>query len=338
MEKADARGGWKVGVLLVNTGSPAAPESEAVRRYLAAFLMDPCVRPLPAPIWWAILHLFVLPARKHASARKYRLIWEEDGSPLLSRCERLARRVEDELKRRHSKMDAPVVRAAMSYGEPSCASALVELREAGCACLVVVPLYPQSAMSTTKAALRGVHRSLARLGWAPDLVEVSEYASRSRYLDAVAESIADAGFDPSRDFVLFSFHSVPLANIEKGDTYVEQVRATCDGVAERLGLAAGAWDLAFQSPFEDNRTWQGPFTADVIAHRAQIAQRTFVVCPGFSVDCLETLYDVEHEFRACFQATAMPGAELIYVPCLNDGAAQVELLASVVEEQGMARA
>lgn len=321
----------RVGVLLINTGSPDAPEPSAVRRYLAEFLMDPCVRPLPGPLWWIVLHLFVLPRRQEASAEKYRRIWREDGSPLVSIAGRLARSVQAEVARRRPEADF-VVRPAMCYGQPSVARALSELRDAGCSSVVAVPLYPQSASSTTASALAHLRGALAALGWDPPLIEVEEYASRPAYLDAVAARIERDGFDAAHDMLLFSFHSIPCAHVEEGDTYVHQVEATCRQVAQRLGVPKARARLSYQSPFEDNRTWQGPFTSNALADLARVPRRTFMVCPGFSIDCLETLYDVEYELRGRFDAAAVPGAELRYVPCLNDGEEQARLIASVVED------
>lgn len=322
-----------VGVLIANTGSPAAPEPDAVRTYLAQFLMDAHIRPLPALPWWLILQLFILPARKNASAKKYRLIWREEGSPLIVEAERLARRVEERLATRGSAGAAPVVRAGMSYGEPSIASALRELRAAGAERLVVVPLYPQSAFSITQVVLAEVRRSCDRIGWHPPCQVVERYGDDARYLDAIAAQVRSAGFDAGEDRLMFSFHSVPMPDIERGDTYPEQVAATCRAVAARLGVPEGSWSVSFQSPFEDARTWRGPFTLDLVADAAAIPRRTFIICPGFSLDCLETLYDVGIEYQQLFWSRAVPGAELVYVPCLNAGADAAALVAGLVEER-----
>lgn len=329
----------RTGVLLVNTGSPSEPAPVSVKRYLAQFLMDPNVRPLPSPLWWVVLHAFILPKRQYASAEKYRQIWTAEGSPLLATAKRLALRVESLLRERHGE-EAPLVRAAMSYGEPSVGSALRELRAAGVGHLVVIPLYPQSARSTSGSVVRRVRAELGRLGWEPELTMVESYGDEPLYLDAVADSVRVAGFDAAVDRVVFSFHSVPRSDIEAGDTYHDQVVRTCEGFADRLGIARDRWEFGFQSPFEDSRTWLDPFTVDWLREYAGSASGdVYLVCPGFSLDCLETLYDVEHELRPVFDASARAAAggsvppRLIYVPCLNASDAQAQLMAKLIEDR-----
>ena len=326
----------RTAALLVNTGSPSAPTPKAVKAYLSEFLMDPCVRPMPAPAWWLILHGAILPKRQHASAAKYREIWTAEGSPLLTAASHLASRTESLLRARHDG-PAPLVRAAMSYGEPSIAGVLSELKRAGVDGLVVIPLYPQSAKSTSGSVLLRVREELERASWSPEVVEVGSYCDEPLYLDAVAAKIRAAGFDAVTDRIVFSFHSVPVPDVAAGDTYPEQVDRTCNGLAKRLGLPRDHWACGYQSPFEDNRRWMGPYTVtmvgDVVSHARR---RAFMVCPGFSLDCLETLYDVEHEFRPLFEAAARKAGEpgrhsFTYVPCLNADDSQVELMAHLIE-------
>lgn len=330
-------GAKRTGVLLVNTGSPSAPTPAAVKRYLSQFLMDPNVRPMPAAAWWVILHAFILPKRQHASAAKYREIWTAEGSPLLAAAAHLASRTES-LLRAHLGSEAPVVRSAMSYGEPGVVSVLRELRAAGVDRLIAIPLYPQSARSTSGSVACRIRAALKAMRWEPDVVEVSSYAENPRYLDAVAESVRVAGFDAASDRIAFSFHSVPRPDVEAGDTYPEQIDDTCRALAERLGVPEGSWIHGYQSPFEDNRTWVDPFTINLFDDVFAGGARDFyLVCPGFSLDCLETLYDVQHEFRPLVEraAAAAPGGgdahRFVYVPCLNAGDAQVQLMAALIE-------
>ena len=356
------------GVLLINTGSPAAPEPEAVKAYLSAFLMDKNIRPLPAVPWWVILHAFILPRRKKASAEKYRMIWTRDGSPLLAHMERLAEQVGERLAdgmRRASgdsgsvegfgeagapsaasgpssldralPASAPVVRAAMLYGDPSISAQLSVLRDAGCARVVALPLYPQSAFCTTGAARAGVLRALKQLGWRPALEVVDHYADDGAYLDAIAASVRAAGFDPAHDQLVLSLHSAPVPDVRAGDTYPRQVEMTARLVAERLGAPAAACHVSYQSPFEDQRTWLSPFTVELVRELApQVTGRLFLVCPGFACDCLETLYDVEAEIKPAFLAARTAAGldaesnRFVYVPCLNESAAHADLLARIV--------
>ncbi len=319
----------RTGVLLVNTGSPAAPTPEAVRAYLEVFLMDDRIRPLPAPVWRAILDHIILPRRCPASAAKYSAIWTDAGSPLIVGCEALAGRVADVLADDGS-LDGVEVRAAMIYGEPSIASMLAGLRDEGCGRLVVLPLYPQSAYSTTAAALDAVDRALARMGWDPLRVAIESYGDDEAYLDAIADSVDAAGYRPDEDYLLFSFHAVPLPDVDGGDTYPDQVRRSARAVVKRLGAADGTWSLSYQSPFEDGRRWTGPNTMREVRELARSERRRLVVaCPGFAVDCLETLHDIERVAREEYRAVRAGGddADLLYVPCLNDSHAHAAVLA-----------
>ena len=329
------RGMGRAGVLMVNTGSPAAPTAPAVAAYLKTFLMDERIRPLPAPVWRAILDHIILPRRSPASAAKYASIWTEAGSPLIVGCCALAARVEQALHAGAAATEPwrdAAVRAAMVYGEPGVEAALRELRAAGCERLAVLPLYPQSAYSTTAAALDAVARGLQRMGWEPPLTAVESYGDDAGYVDAVAASIRAAGFDAAGDYLLLSFHAVPLPDVDAGDTYPQQVGKTARAVAARLGLDEGAWSFSYQSPFEDGRRWTGPNTARTVRALARHEPRRLVVaCPGFSVDCLETLYDVEQVMLPAYRAQRggdAPG--LVYVPCLNDAQDHARVLADIV--------
>lgn len=316
--------------LLVNTGSPAAPAPKAVREYLSSFLMDPCVRPMPALPWHLILHAFILPRRARASAAKYAGIWRPEGSPLVVTSRSLARKVEARLQGELGER-APLVRAAMSYGEPGIEGVLADLRAAGVGRLVVVPMYPQSAHSTTDAVLGRLWAALSGIGWEPQVAVVRCYGDEPAYLDGLADSARAAGFDPARDRLLLSFHSIPQPDIRAGDTYCEQVERSCSALLARLGAEGSSCDVAFQSPFEDQRTWQGPFTAQVLPESARrCGGRLFVACPGFAVDCLETLYDVQQVLRARAEEVLPEGSSMVYVPCLNDGAAQVGLMSGLI--------
>ncbi len=350
----------RLGVVLINTGSPDAPTPEAVRAYLETFLMDDHIRPLPKPFWRAILNHMILPKRSVASAEKYRSIWTDEGSPLVATGSSLAAKVEvllqqgweassycvRDLEGQKGVTDPfscvagaahevlpPLARQAMLYGSPSLRDTLAELRDAGCSELVIIPLYPQSAFSTTAAALDGAYRALDKLDWSPRVLTVESYGMNVAYLDAVAASISSAGYNPASDYLLLSFHAVPLPDIDRGDTYSQQVGASSQEIARRLGAASGTWGIAYQSPFEDGRRWTGPFTKRVIAQVAHESTRRLVVCcPGFSVDCLETLYDVEQVFRGLFLEArgSQLGDDFLYVPCLDDADEHARMLAHVV--------
>lgn len=329
------RAAQRCGVLLVNTGTPAAPRPRAVRKYLARFLMDRRIAPMNRVGWWFVLHLIILPKRGRASARKYRAIWTEEGSPFTVAHAKLAGGLEAELRRAGA--DA-VVRCGMSYSAPTVDDALRELEEAGCTRLVVLPLYPQSAYSTTGSASDGVRRALGRMRWDVPYCLVDDYHDNPTYIKALAASLRHAGFDEdSDDRVLFSFHSIPLKDIEAGDAYELQSGASSLQIAGELGLERTRWTIGYQCRFDKGREWLAPFTRDVLARWAEAGVgRVFLVCPNFAVDCLETLYDVEYELKPFyFDKIRSAGREpsegdFVYVPCLDRSRAHLKVLVDVL--------
>lgn len=318
----------KCGVVIANTGSPAAPTPEAVRAYLSEFLSDPRICPMNPRIWRLLLNSVILPRRSVASARKYASIWTDDGSPLLATMESLAGRLESAL---NATGDYFRVTCAMAYGEPSIASALETLDKAGCDKIVVTPLYPQSAFSTTMVIKDKLDAALD----ASDIdrervVFVDSYCDAQEYVDAICASLAESGFgQDDGDRILFAFHSIPLTDIKGGDAYAEQVQDTVSRIAKQLALDDDAWRLGYQCRFDKSRKWLSPSTGSVIDELAGKPGRLFVVAPNFSVDCLETIFDIEVELKERHD-TARPHEEFIYVKCLNDSDEQVRLLASIV--------
>lgn len=327
--------GKRCGVLLVNTGTPAEPRPRAVRAYLSRFLMDKRIVPMNRFCWRIILHLFILPRRGRASAEKYAKIWTDEGSPFAAAHREIQAGLEEALR---AEGRNAVVRCAMNYSDPSIASCLREMREAGCSRLVVLPLYPQSAHSTTGSVSDGVEDALARLGWNVPRSLIDNYHDNPAYIRAIAASIEQAGFDPSSDDrLLFSFHSIPLADIEAGDTYELQTGASSLQVASDLGIDRNRWTIGYQCRFDKGREWLKPFSRETLARWAEAgAGRVFLVCPNFAVDCLETLYDVEHELKPFyFDHVRKTGrepdeGEFVYVPCLDRSRAHLRVLADVL--------
>lgn len=325
------------GIVIANTGSPAAPTSDAVADYLRLFLSDPHICPVNPHVWNLVLNRFIIPKRAPRSAAKYARIWTDRGSPLDMHMASLAQKLEEACRE-----DGVVcVRHASSYSKPSLEDALSRCKAAGCDTVVLVPLYPQSAYSTTGAVEHQAEEALAALGWRPDLRFVDSYCDDEAYIDAVADSIAASGFDAgSHDRLLFAFHSIPVADIRKGDTYGEQTQRTARNVEEKLGLGDADWKMGYQCRFDRSRQWLSPFTGTVLDDLAD-ARRLFVVAPNFSVDCLETLYDIQHELREKWLATRSgSGASSAsqdraadesfrYIPCLNDSDAHVQVIRGV---------
>lgn len=308
------------GVLIANLGTPDAPTPAAVRRFLAEFLWDRRVVNLPRLPWWLLLHGVVLPFRPSRSARAYREIWTDAGSPLLVNTRALAQAVERLLPALVT--PAPSVSVGMTYGEPSIAAALDAFRDAGIRRLVVLPLYPQYSATTTASVADRVQAALARWPAKPALSLIEDYHAEADHIAALAAAIAAA---PPCDHLLFSFHGIPQRNVDAGDPYGERCKETARLVAERLALAPAQWSIAFQSRVGGAR-WLEPYTDLRLAALARAGVRALaVVCPGFAVDCLETLEEIAIRGRATFLTAG--GERFHYIPALNDAPAQADCLA-----------
>jgi ferrochelatase len=312
------------GVLVVNLGTPDAPTPQAVRRFLAEFLSDPRVVDLPRLPWQIVLRTFILPFRPAKSAQAYREVWTPAGSPLLTGTEALTRELSRRLAARHA---APLpVAMGMTYGNPSIARALETLRATGIDRIVVLPLYPQYSSTTTAAVVDRVDAALARWPAPPGRTIIEDYHAEPGYIAALADSIRAARMP--FEHLLFSFHGIPQRYADRGDPYGEQCRTTARLVAGRLALPADRWSLAFQSRVGRAR-WLGPYTEDRLQALARGGvTRLAVVCPGFAVDCLETLEEIAIRGAATFFAAG--GIDFEYIPALNDDASQVECLAGLV--------
>jgi ferrochelatase len=312
------------GVLVVNLGTPDAPTPEAVRRFLAEFLSDPRVVDLPRLPWQVVLRTVILPFRPKRSAHAYQQVWTPAGSPLLTGTDALTRALEQRLQALLP--EPPAVAMGMTYGNPSIARALEKLLAAGVRRLVVLPLYPQYSATTTAAALDRVDAALAGAPAPPERLVIEDYHDDPAHIAAVAASIA-AARSPF-DHLLFSFHGIPARYAAAGDPYGERCQATARLVAARLGLARERWSVAFQSRVGRAR-WLEPYTEDRLRELAAAGVgRLAVACPGFAVDCLETLEEIA--IRGCATFLSAGGIDFEYVPALNDHAAQVECLARLV--------
>lgn len=320
----------KTGVIIANTGSPATTDPADVGSYLRAYLMDPKIRQAPFLPWWALVNLCIVPRRSRASAERYRSIWRADGSPLVADQARLCELAAEELQARgHGEV---VVRSAMSYGAPSIDDALRELGGLGCERAVCLPLYPQTASCVTGSVAAAFAQALARVGWEGDSELVCGYGEEPSYIEALAESVARAGFRANGgDELICSFHAVPLRDERRGDTYRDQARRTAELLAERLGLGASEVTACFQSAFGDRRLWAAPSTEDVLASRREGDRRVFLVCPGFAVDCLETLHDIPRELAPLMGPGALESGRLVWVRALGPTDAHARVLANVLE-------
>lgn len=320
----------KVGVLMINLGTPRAPHTGEVRRYLRQFLSDPRVIELPRVLWWLLLNCVILPLRSPRSARAYRKIWTEQGSPLLVYSSALVERVNATLAGSHPERFA--VQLGMSYGAPSLATAVQNLVAAGARRLVVLPLYPQYSGSTTGSVFDGVSKVLQRYRWVPDFRFISQYWQRPDYLEALAQSVREHWQQHGRgELLLLSFHGIPKRYFDNGDPYFCQCQGTARGLRELLGLSNDTLKVSFQSRV-GREQWLRPYTLETVRELAAGGiKKLDVLCPGFAVDCLETLEEIEVENAEAF--THAGGEALRYIPALNAGAAHADLLAKLVLEQ-----
>ena len=317
------------GVLLVNLGTPEAPTPAAVRRYLREFLLDPRVVQIPKIAWWPILNFIVLPIRGPKSAAKYAKIWRPDGSPLRVYHERQVQMLRGYLGERF-KMQVPVA-GAMRYGKPTVADGLRELQERGCERVLVMPMYPQYAASTTASVDDAVRAALKRMKRAPEVAMVKDFHDRTAYVKAIARNVNDYWLKTGRpDKLVMSFHGLPKVSIERGDPYQKQCLESARRIAVELGWNDARTMVTFQSRF-GAQEWIGPATADTLAALGREGtRRVDVICPGFATDCLETLEEIAIEGRQAFLAAG--GKEFHYIPTTNDTPSWMTALTLVAME------
>ena len=317
----------RTGILLINLGTPEAPTAPAVRRYLREFLSDPRVVEIPRPAWWLLLNLFILPFRPKESARRYAQVWTSDGSPLKVHTERQARMLRGYLGER---IKAPlVVDYAMRYGKPSVAEVLANLKQQGCDRILVLPLYPQYAASSTATAFDAVGAAFARMRNQPALRSVRHFHDDPGYIAALAQSINDYRVKHGRpDQLILSFHGVPRYTLDKGDPYHCECHKTARLLADALKLTPDKYQVTFQSRF-GRAEWLQPYTAEVLKElgRRKLG-RIDVACPGFVSDCLETLEEIALEGKTTFLNAG--GGEFHYIPCLNERDDWIHALADIV--------
>lgn len=321
----------QVGILLVNLGTPAAPEPAAVKAYLAEFLSDQRVIQLWRPLRWMILHGLILPTRPAKTARTYRAIWSPDGSPLLVIARAQLHALQAQWTQPH---DPAALALGMRYGEPSIAAGLGELRAGGAQQFVILPLYPQFSYTTTAAVEDAVVAVIRDWGAPYDYHLIPDYHDHPDYIAALAQSVRDYrrahAIPDTAGRLLISFHGLPEKYVRAGDPYSQQCQTTARQLAAQLGLTDDQWQIAFQSRFGLAR-WLQPATAQVLQQWAVAGVHpVLVICPGFSADCLETLYEIAQEYREVFDRA---GGQLFhYIPCLNTAPAHINMLQQLLRE------
>lgn len=312
-----------IGVLLINLGTPDAPEERAVRRYLAEFLSDPRVIELPKFAWKPILHGFVLRTRPRRSAEAYNKIWTNEGSPLRV----IAHRQAEALRKRLPRVS---IHYAMRYGHPGIAAAMERMAGEGCGRILIAPLYPQYSAATTATANDAVFGALARMRWQPAVRTLPPYYDDPLYIEAVKKNVERQlealGFEPDR--LLLSFHGMPRRTLELGDPYHCQCQKTARLLGEALGRRV---DVTFQSKF-GRAEWLGPATdATLGAYPRQGIKRVAVAAPGFSADCIETLEELGIRGKRTFEHAG--GEHFALLDCLNDSRESIAMLERLISRE-----
>lgn len=318
----------KIGVLLVNLGTPDGTDYWSMRRYLSEFLSDPRIIEVPQPIWQLILQGPILTFRPSKSGRAYKKIWTDDGSPLLvytrAQAEKLNARIGS---------DRLIVDFAMNYGNPSIASKVAGLKDQGCDRICVVPLYPQYSATTTASVCDRTFKALGEMRWQPAVRTAASFHDQPVYIAALANSITThlETLDFTPDRVLMSYHGIPKAYFDKGDPYHCHCHKTTRLVVEQLGWSDGFAMTTFQSRFGPTE-WLQPYTDKTLEALAQDgAKKVVVVSPAFISDCLETLEELAMEGRDEFMHAG--GEAFSVVPCLNDSDAAIDVIEDVVQRE-----
>jgi ferrochelatase len=315
------------GILITNLGTPDAPTTTAVRKYLAEFLNDPRVIETPRIIWWPILYGIILLVRPKRSAEAYAKVWSSEGSPLRVFAERQLAGIKGSLP---GQFDGPLhIELAMRYGNPSIASALEKMRKANVRRLLVFPLYPQYSATTTASTFDAVANELKTWRWLPELRMINHYHDEPGYISALTESIRVYWATQGKpEKLLFSFHGLPKKYFDAGDPYFCECQKTARLVAEQLELEDQQWTVSFQSRFGPME-WLKPYTGEVLENWARAGTANVqIICPGFSADCLETLEEIQLQYRSVFLNAG--GKQFAYIPALNDNPDHIETLTNIV--------
>ena len=313
----------KLGVLLVNLGTPDSPNTSDIKRFLSQFLHDKRVVDMNRWLWCPILHGVILPVRSPKVAKLYQSVWMEEGSPLMVYSKRQAAKLEERL--------GVPVELGMTYGSPSLHSGVEQLVRRGVEQLVVLPLYPQYSNTTTAAVSDALFGSFQKLPVVPDYRFIRDYYNHTGYIKALAASVRRSWQKTGRgDYLLVSYHGIPLRFAQNGDVYPQHCEETTRLLAKELELSDSQVGLAYQSRF-GREAWLQPYTEDVLKNVAGRGVKNLdVIAPAFSVDCLETLEELSEQYQHQFME--LGGEQFNYIPCLNDDDEHIEMMASLIGE------
>ncbi len=313
----------KKGLLIAYLGTPDSPDVLSVRRYLKEFLSDPRIIEVPKIIWWFVLNIFILNFRSFNSARLYKSIWTDGGSPLLVNCIKIKEKVQKSLPSNYQ------VALGMRYGNPSIKSALNELKEANCRDIEIITLFPHYSATTVGSIFDAVSTEIKSWRWVPSVKFLNSYHDNPLLIEILSERIKKS-FDSQGkpDKLVFSYHSIPKKYFDSGDPYHCLCQKTSRLIAEKLSLDEKDYITAFQSRFGPSE-WLKPYTSETMKSLPKEGIKSVqVVSPGFGVDNLETLQEIDIENKEYFDDAG--GENFHYIPCLNDDDDHVEFLISLI--------
>ncbi len=318
----------KLGVLMINLGTPDAPETPEVRRYLAQFLSDPRIIELPRWLWKTILHGIILRVRPAKSAEAYKEVWSEtDGSPLLSISKKQQAALQKELSARYG--DDVVVGLGMRYGTPSVDDALTELEQHNVRRLLIIPMYPQYSGTTTASVFDEVANRLQRTRWLPELRFINQWCDEPGYIKVLANSVKKYWAENGKnDLLVTSYHGIPMRYLLNGDPYHCLCHKTTRLLAEELAIDPSKTKVVFQSRV-GKEEWLQPYCDETMKRLPKDGvTKIDVISPAFAADCLETIEEIEGENREYFMENG--GESFNYIPCLNDDAEHMQFMADLV--------
>ena len=314
----------KIGVLICNLGTPESYQTKDVRKFLRQFLSDGRVIEIPKIIWWFILNGIILTLRPSKSAKLYKSVWTKEGSPLLV----FSKKLIEKLKLVTN--DDCEVELAMRYGNPNMEEALLSLKNKNCRKLIVLPMFPQYSGTTTGSIFDEVTRILSKWRWVPSLNFINSYHDNDYYINALADSVSTHLQKNTPQKIIFTYHGIPKRNFDLGDPYQCYCQKTTRLVAEKLNLKEDEYMTTFQSRFGPAE-WLKPYTSDTMEELPKKGiKNILVVAPAFSVDCLETIEEIDEENKEIFLNSG--GQNFTYVPCLNDSDGHVNFLKQLIDK------
>tara|TARA_Y100000590_G_C15686461_1_gene1001828 strand:- start:69 stop:1064 length:996 start_codon:yes stop_codon:yes gene_type:complete len=329
MEGFDSNYQNKIGVLITNLGTPDQPTKKSLRKYLKEFLSDNRVVDYNRFLWYIILHGIILNTRPKRSAKLYKKIWTKKGSPLMVHMKDIVKKIQQRMNQKNLQIEL-----GMRYGVPSLESAIDKFKKNNVIKVVIIPLYPQAGSPTSSSTYDKISSILKTLPWVPHIRFVNGYHDREDYINAIHNTImASVQAINDIEIMIFSFHGMPLRYLNEGDPYYCFCHKTARLIAENLKIEKGKYSLAFQSRF-GREEWLKPYLdEEIIKYAENGVKKLHIISPGFSVDCLETLEEIQIQYKDLFIKHG--GDDLVYIPCLNSNEDQINMIKSIIKENIM---